>query len=228
MKKILYLLIPFFIIPGKSISQDNAIKISPVPLILGNIRLTYERALTDRSSIQLQTGFQIPRSLPALITNDFEDFDLGVKLRGFNLALDYRIYRKRSVLDGGYFAPFVLLNQMKSTYSGTTNGFDEDIGFIYRYYGLGIVFGKQWLFGNNITLDTFGGFGGINNTVIGFYETEDPEFDINATEEDIQEATNISFITNNLDIDIFDDRIEAKTHFFLPTVRLGFSLGFAF
>jgi hypothetical protein len=131
-------------------------------------------------------------------------------------------------MNSGYFAPFIVLYQAKIDYSNSNNNIDEELIAIYRNYGLGIIFGRQWIFDNNFTLDIFGGFGGINNVVKASFKTNDPEVNFEEIEDDIRNFSETNYYSKNLEIDISENQLKGKTSFILPTLRLGFSLGYSF
>ncbi len=92
----------------------------------------------------------------------FRNFE-GNGVEGYGIGAEYKFYHKGAPLSGGnYISPFVRYRDIKlwGDYKETVNGvvtFEGHKAIPVQAIGGGIVFGKQWLLGNRILIDLFGG-----------------------------------------------------------------------
>lgn len=142
-------------------AQDNAIKVNIFSPIVRTLNLSYERVLSESSSIQFgfyYTGFS----------------GAGMQYRGFGITPEYRLYLSESDAPAGFYvAPFLRYQNITITVEET-----DDEGTLSTFGG-GLVVGKQWVFKERVTLDLF--IGPSYN--VGDVETDanEDEFDINAS-----------------------------------------------
>lgn len=228
-QKQLFVLIFLLIIPFTN-AQDNVLKISPLVLSVGNVRISYEKTMTQKTSLHFQGGYYIPMPVPGFIKNLFDSLDIDIKKTGFDVALDYRIYlNKRDILNDKYFGPYISYNYLVIKYSGEYKGFDAEINGDVGILGVGIIFGKQWISRSNFTIDSFGGVGISRWFLKGSYSTEDPlaDFEDMAIDAD-EELGDIPIIGKRMEFDASSNEVSLKMGFFMPHFRLGFLIGFAF
>jgi hypothetical protein len=142
--KILFaLLIAIFSLSSSSFAQDgkkNIFKVNMISPIVRTGSFFYERAITQKSSLQLgvfYTGYSID----------------DTKLRGFGITPEYRFYLSQSkeAPQGFFVAPFV---RYESLNLSTNSARDEAT---LSTFGGGVLIGGQWIFSNIISLDIFGG-----------------------------------------------------------------------
>jgi hypothetical protein len=119
-------------------SRQNVIKLNPLSGLLRTANVSYERALTSSSSLQL--GFF------------FSGIKIGdVRYRGFGITPEYRFYlqSKKQAPEGLYVAPFARFQ--KFTLSDTESSSKASLNTI----GGGVVAGCHWLVGESFSIDLF-------------------------------------------------------------------------
>ncbi|MBS1510983.1 MAG: DUF3575 domain-containing protein [Bacteroidetes bacterium] len=117
----------------------NVVKLNPLGLLFGSANASYERALNEKSSVQVDAAFG------ALSVG-------GVKYTNLGGAVEYKYYLSKSAEapKGFYVAPGAGFYSLKVK---TIDG--ESItgsGFV----GKGLV-GKQWIWNSGFVVDLFGG-----------------------------------------------------------------------
>ena len=118
--------------------KANAFKANIFSPIVKTGSFFYERALNEKSSAQLGVGFT------AFNKND-------TKISGIFFTPEYRFYLSGEAMDGFYVGPFVRYQNLKVENKST--GSEGTLST----FGGGAVVGRQWLFGNIVTLDLFAG-----------------------------------------------------------------------
>ena len=230
MKKTLLVVITLYFCFSGIFGQSNVIKFNPLSLLSKRIVFGYERALTERTSINISGGFQIPKGLPLVLNliPDFEDTDFETRITGFSFGLDYRIYKK-DILNDSYFAPYFSINQKAIEVSGDIVDYDATITGKLRNTGFGFYFGKQYLYDSGFTMDIFGGLGVGILKYSATFETDDPAADFDQIEQDLKdEFDDIPVIGNKAEIKTGQGEIEISVPFIMPAIRFGFIFGFSF
>ena len=114
-------------------AQENVVKVNPLGLIFGSAELSYERALNDKSSVELAVAYS-----RSDVTFGFGD---EVKATGFGAEGKYKLYFSSSKeAPRGWYAAPVLTYASASAESGSSKG---DLS----YFGGGAIAGYQWVFG---------------------------------------------------------------------------------
>jgi len=119
--------------------QENVFKINIFSPIVRTLNVSYERKLSANSSFQL--GFFYTSYNPS-----------NTKFSLIGITPEYRFYLSDSEAPAGFYvAPFVRYTNfnLEDTNSGST-----DKGTLSTFGG-GLVIGKQWIFKEKISLDTF-------------------------------------------------------------------------
>lgn len=113
--------------------QTQAIKVGPLGFLFGNYNVRYERAIAEKSSVQVGANFF-----------NYKLFDDAIS--GFGIDLGYRYYF-REAIEGAYVSPAV--------------GFDFlSVGdFKYSTLGAGVTVGYQWVAGGGFLVDLGLGYG---------------------------------------------------------------------
>lgn len=141
MKKIVLVLAVVFAVSSVK-AQDgkmNVVKVNPLGLLFGNAGLSYERALTAKSSVQ--------------INGNFGGLSVGgVKYTSFGAGADYKFYLSNSkeAPAGFYAAPGAAFYSTKVKETGGTSFTGS--GAVIR----GLI-GNQWIWDSGFSLDLFGG-----------------------------------------------------------------------
>ncbi len=142
--KVLFVLcVAIFSLSSASFAQNgkkNIFKVNVISPIVRTGSFFYERAITQKSSVQLgvlYTGYSI------------ED----TKLRGFGITPEYRFYLSQSkqAPQGFFVAPFLRYENLNLS---TDNARNEAT---LSTFGGGVLIGGQWIFSNIVSLDVFGG-----------------------------------------------------------------------
>lgn len=144
----LLLIAVVFAAPKSSFAQDgkkNVIKTNILSPIVGSYNFFYERAIGEKTSIQLGFGFT---SLEIL----------GTKLSGFRITPEFRYYpsSNKQAPKGFYIAPFGNYQSLSLTTSASVAGVASAEGkATLTTIGGGLDIGYQWLFGDVVSLDLF-------------------------------------------------------------------------
>ena len=140
MKKILLVLVLGAIMLNVN-AQDrvNVIKVNPLGLLFGSANLSYEKALTTKSALQINASIT---SLSVMST----------KYSGFGIGADYKLYLSASkdAPRGMYFAPGLSF----SSITVKNDMGDKGTGSIFALKG---VIGHQWIWNSGFSLDLNGG-----------------------------------------------------------------------
>ncbi len=175
---------------------NNVISIYPFQAAINYMTLGYELRTGERTTFKTIAGFaQKEKSL--LDINNISKYS-GFKIE---MQLKYFINKKNEVLNGVYFAPFVL-------YKGCNFSFDED-NYVYdpvlgystyvlshkkdkaSAFHVGFLLGYHSKIGDNFTLDMFAGEGLMSST--GNLDYGSRVFDVYANEIRMKVGLNIGF-----------------------------------
>ncbi len=125
---------------GDGGGRQNVVKINPIGFLFGAGSISYERALTPKSSI--------------LIAPTFGSYKIGsFKYSSFGLGAEYRFYlsNTKTAPEGFYAAPGIGFTTGKTSVTGAAT----DAKF--TSFGGKAIIGNQWIFGSGFTLDLNGG-----------------------------------------------------------------------
>lgn len=161
MKRISIVLLLVVVLAGMANAQPkkNVLKINPLSGLVKTANISYERGLTNSSSLQL--GF----------------FWSGIKLgdiryQGFGITPEYRIYLgKQDAPEGFYIAPFARYQNfsLKET--------ETKAKATLSTLGGGAIIGSHWLLGETFSIDIFLGPGFNSGDVKSKTEGESMEVD---------------------------------------------------
>lgn len=114
-------------------AQENVIKVNPLGLLFGSAQFGYEKALNDKSAIEVSLAYS---SISATIGSDSD-----AKANGFGAEGKYKFYfsSTKDAVRGWYGAPVATYSSTKAS-SGSSDG-------KLSYLGVGGVAGYQWVFG---------------------------------------------------------------------------------
>ncbi len=215
-------------------SQQNAIKIGLVDLF--KINLSYERAINTNQSINVNFAFYRPRSLPGfLVPDEIDDKSLEGRFFGYAIIPEYRFYFSKKDAPRGFYLSTYL---KYSNYS--VKGSDIISDDLYKvkgsFYSLGIgaQLGAQWIISDAFTIDWY--FFGLefDRDVFALkYSTdsENPDFQtVKNTIEAIYSGIPIlgPYLRKLTGISTRSNSIRAKVPLYLPDIRAGLSIGYAF
>lgn len=156
MKKVL--IIAAFALASLGINaQENVIKVNPLGLAFGAAELGYERALNDKSSLEVSLAYS--SSDATFSSGEVE------KATGFGAEGKYKLYfsSSKDAPRGWYAAP---------TVSYASSSVDSSLGDTgkFSFFGVGAIAGHQWIFGgrdSGFALDLNLGFQYISASTSG-------------------------------------------------------------
>jgi hypothetical protein len=144
MKKVL--LIAVIMVAGiQANAQSNVVKLNILSLVVKTANISYEKVLNETRSFQIgvaYTGASISET----------------HLKGLQITPEYRFYlSETSAPNGVYAAPWIRYSNL-SVESGDSKA-------SLTSFGGGAVIGKQWIFKESISLETFLGPGYSSSSV---------------------------------------------------------------
>lgn len=138
MKKVLLIAVVLMLSIGAR-AQSNVVKLNILSLVVKTANVSYERVLSESSSFQLGVAYT-----GASISD--------TRLKGLQITPEYRVYlSETNAPDGVYAAPWIRYSNL-SLESGDSKA-------SLSSFGGGAVIGKQWIFKESISLETFLGPG---------------------------------------------------------------------
>ena len=146
-------------VKAQEMGRSNAIKLNPLSLILATGNVSYERAISENTSLQLGAFY-----------SSFSLSDL--KYSGYGITPEFRLYfaGAREALNGVYVAPFVRYQSFSLADKST----DDKTSF--TTIGGGALIGWQKMWESGFVLDLFAG---PNYSSANFKnENDQDEFDI--------------------------------------------------
>lgn len=125
--------------------SQNVVKINPLGAIFGAAQLSYERALSEKSSVQISPSFGFFSSG-------------GLKYTTYGIGASYRFYfsNSKSAPAGFYAGPGVGYQLGKVKFSDDFGGGSSSTAKIGGF-NANFVAGYQWIFDSGFTLDLNGG-----------------------------------------------------------------------
>lgn len=232
MKKLILLIIVLTSLSG--FAQDNIIKLGVFGASYGDFSLTYERKVTPKSAINFTIGYMNP-NLSVLDWFEVDYSSSGMVLRelksGFHSSFDYRFYLgEKEALNGFYIAPYLRYINYNSLFSDEINGKDFNVDVKFNSAGLGFQMGYQWIVHDNISIDWY--FLGIEGAYMwpkAIYTTGESNFDYSTIKGSIQESiSSIWYFRNKLVQTTNRDNQTVWIPSFIPLIRTGISIGYAF
>ncbi len=226
-------------------SIENLVKFNPVPLVWGTGSLSYERKITDQSTIGATLNYRpqakapFKSTLQKIFENDTSNknltFDVDkLKYSNFSFAPEIKFYfGKKGAFNGFYVAAFAKIENTKVDYAYRFNELlllnkDPDLplkGNINAFSG-GIYCGIQWNIGKDFYLDwqIIGANYGLAN------------ININANRNlSIEEQTALQYFAKdlknnfkNIDYEINNEGIKIKGNIPWAGLRTGISIAYRF
>lgn len=158
MKKIAFALIMCFCVTTSHSQNDsikrnnfgkNEIKLNAIFLLAGAFEPSYERNLSQESSV----------GVSVFIPFDKENFDSDIN---YYVSPYYRIFFGRKYAGGFFMEGFGMLNSTRGQISENVNGFDPSIEFREEDvtdFALGFGLGGKWMTTSGFVFELNGGFG---------------------------------------------------------------------
>ncbi|RYY83737.1 MAG: DUF3575 domain-containing protein [Chitinophagaceae bacterium] len=123
---------------GAQAQKSNAIKANIFSPIVKSGSFFYERKINEKMTGQIGVGFTA-----------YNKTDVG--FNGIFITPEFRYYLTGEALDGVYVGPFVRYQNLKISDESSSSKENATLST----FGGGAVIGRQWLFGNIVTLDIF-------------------------------------------------------------------------
>lgn len=144
MKKLISILAVFCSTLAFSQSENNEFKVNILYTAIGMPELSYERLISDNSSLGASVAFSLDKK---------EDMDLR-----FSFTPYYRMFFGQKKAAGFFIeANSIVINYVDTIYfDGTSSKYETRTGF-----GLGVAAGAKFLTKNNLIGEVYGGLGRV-------------------------------------------------------------------
>jgi hypothetical protein len=271
LKKLLILVVPVLLFIGPAISQThgnsylcspdslklnnnsgtgfkkNILKIDPGKLILGGINLSYERVITQWTSINVRAQYHslgfIERWIGDFSTSgDNYTFGLSKKPDFYAIGFDaeYRLYLKnKKSVRRFYIAPYLryqnYTGKFESLYTGTflnkPVSIDGDLTTSFDIWGGGAQFGIQWIIKDKVSIDWgFAGLGADNYTFQVGVKSDNLN---NAVDQYTSDLQNVmwgvnSFLAKKLAFYALENKLSSDVSFWMIGWKSFLTIGIAF
>jgi len=220
--------------------QSFTVGLAPFSLLLhsGKLNLRGEWAYADNKSVSVIIGVPRPTKVPGGIVNQIDiaadNADLvSNRYTSYGIIVENRFYLGHRAPGGFYLAPYARYNHIgiKRTTKNAENTGETVIKGGVGGLGLGGAIGAQVKLGEHFTLDaTFVGidFKALRGTLT--YSTTDPQNDINAFRDKVQETVgDIPIIGDRLAAQIEGNEVKVHTpRVLLPGYRFNLTVGYTF
>ncbi|MGF7138895.1 DUF3575 domain-containing protein [Roseimarinus sediminis] len=234
MKRLLFL--SLFVTSMVSFAQENVVKLGLSGITYGDYSLAYERALTPRSSMNLNLGYW-DMNIGFFNTDQLFNESGGISFEGFNTgwhtALDFRFYVGASdAISGLYIGPYLRYWNYGVDFSDEieTNNFTIDARL--SSIGAGFQMGYHWLIDQRWSIDLyFVGMGAESVNINANYRSSIDGFNYAQIEDDVKKAFDDSgylFLYSETKTTVHDDHLNVRFPFWIPGIKTGFSIGYAF
>lgn len=237
------LLLPLMLLTLSGYAQQNVVKVGLSSVYYGNMSVGYERAISDKSSLNFNIGYWDANTgifdvnkyyFPNADAVVFESFG-----KGFNTGIDYRFYIGESQKTFGfYMAPYlrywnktVFLSDIIPVSQMNNQRVLFDIEAKASSIGIGFQLGYHWLIYDKISIDWyFLGIGAEHMNLKGkYYAPNYKSFNYTYIEDDIWETfEDVKYLYNKLSTEVTPDNLQLKLPLWLPGIKTGFTIGYAF
>ena len=219
--------------------QRFSVGFAPFSVLLpsGKVNLHGEWAYSANKSVSLLLGIPRPTTAPGFIANNVdldEEGDVTTnRYTSFSAIVEHRFYLGQNAPRGFYLAPYTRYNNFGITRTtiNADNQYETTVKGTIGGLGLGAAAGVQFKLGDFLTLDaTLAGvdFKWMRGTLT--YSTDDPENDVAAFRNKVQEAVgDIPFIGSKLTPQIDGNAVKVRTPgVLMPGYRFNLTLNYLF
>lgn len=223
-----------------SMAQDNGLKMVLSGTGYGSYALGYERAITPKTSLNLNIGYWNMDaglfSTDDFFENQVDFFDTGNGLtfvgfkQGFNTTLEYRYYPK-GAMGGVYLSPYARYWQHGFDLEDEIEGNTFTIESRLSGLGLGFQVGYQWIISDAFIIDWyFIGVGVERYMLNGKYVIDRENFNYSTIEPSVRDAfkSDYDFISDKVETEVNDDNLRVKLPVIGPGFKTGLSIGYRF
>lgn len=238
MKKIVLLILLFSSLTV--FSQKNAVKFGLLGIEYGDFSIGYERLIKDNNSININLGYW-DLNTSAIDLLQYSEEGKGVWLsslgHGIHSSIDFRFYmNEESAIKGFYFSPYLRYWDHSFTFNDViSNNKITNIKFNVptklNSFGVGFQIGYHWQIYDHVSIDWYFFGAGIEKLKLdAIYKAADVEnFNYKNIEADVKEVfSNVKFIEKNVTTEVTSDGLKIILPQWLPGIRSGFTIGYAF
>jgi hypothetical protein len=145
--KILFVVLMAGLFSFKVAQAQSVVKVNYLSIPLSTLNLAYENAFSDKASLQLQGYYWFGGSVG------------DVDYSGYGVTPEFRFYPQGKAPQGFFLAPYARYQDwsIKSEVTDETGTYTAKANS--TSFGGGLCLGGQWIFGDLITLDVWGGPG---------------------------------------------------------------------
>ncbi|HNW51094.1 MAG TPA: DUF3575 domain-containing protein [Prolixibacteraceae bacterium] len=225
----------------------NILKMNPGKLLLGGINLSYERIITQKTTLNIRAKYHLMGFVERRI-RDFstsgENYSFGLtdKPHFYSLGIDaeYRYYLgKRKVAQGFYVAPYLRYQKVNGEFQSeySTTVVDPSIRISgalntsFKIWGGGGIMGYQWILNDWISIDwSFVGLG-IDHYNFRVGVQSDNLYDVVDTyTQDLQKAMGSvsNFLAKRLAFNALDNELRSDVPFWMVGWKSSLTVGIAF
>ena len=208
-------------------AQDNGVGLVLTSTATKNIKLRYERKLSEKMSIGTHIGFQIPSNITGL--ND-PDMEVDAKYGGFNISPEFRFYPKGEALKGFYVGGYLRYANRKMSIIDESDFYTQEATGKLTTIGGGFQMGKQWIIADVVSIDFYWlGLGVCRHNISLEYETEDPSVNYESWKVDVDnEWEDVPVIGDKLETEATSNSLKMDLPFLFPDFRFGLSVSYMF
>jgi hypothetical protein len=228
----------------KASYPKNLIKFNPIKMGFSGLNLSYERMLTDYSSLNFRVkgSFYIPFG-SRIAGTEIDggswsgEFKTSPRYSSIGFDAEYRFYNKnKRGPQGFYAAPYLRVNhydmKFRGQYIGPLNHVARNVeGRLSMFpttFGTGVQLGAQWLFKNNFTIDwSFFGLGADLVLFKGKLESTSLTSDYSQMKQDADEYL-YSHNYWGSRTSVTGNTLSASTHFITIGLKSGVTISYAF
>jgi len=241
MKKIVLLFLLLISLAG--FTQKNAIKIGLLGVTYGDYSLSYERTLTQKTSINITGGYMNPNyGIIDFYKNIYVKDGVWIDKRGdikdgIHFSLDYRFYLgDKGSLNGFYVAPYLRYWNLAFLLQDEIMGDYFDVDSKVSGIGGGVQLGYHWLISDKISIDWFFlGIGAQKLTgnaswvLTAESATKYTNFDYHTIIDDVNEPFyKVDYVKQSYQYDVTSDAMNVKITPWIPDIKMGLTIGYAF
>ncbi|MBN2806934.1 MAG: DUF3575 domain-containing protein [Prolixibacteraceae bacterium] len=240
MKKIYCNILLLLLISFWGYSQQNNIKVGLLGASIGSYNLGYEREITDASTMNLNVGYwntNIGLVQPIYYFDRGEGVWLDQMKYGLTTSLEYRFYTgSNHAMKGLYLSPYLRFWNHSMVFQDYIEN-DQvprqlfNIRTKLSSVGLGFQMGYQWLINDKVSIDWYFIGAGLERAFINasYVLASNNSFNYQLIEGDVREVfEGFGLLERNLMTRDDPERLKIELPVWMPGLRTGLSVGFAF
>lgn len=232
-----FLLLIFAAFTISAFAQENVVKVGLPNMIYGDFQLGYERVITEGQTMSLKVGYFNPSTtifdvddIAAMITDEYTADNMK---GGWQTSIDYRFYVNKNEFNGFYVAPYFRYVNTGLRCADTLQGvIAYDVDAKVNMFGIGAQLGFQWIIKEHFSID-FNIFGlGVDyyNPKFKYTRQDKALIDYDSVKKDVEASlSEAKYFAKRAKYENNDNKnLDVKIPLWLPGIRLGLTLGYAF